>query len=89
VRVFKYARFSRFARKEGINDDELLKNKYNSDFFETLHETAVGLHNIGVINDKEMREYDEDCLVPAQKKSESTSVKVNPTPVYAKSSKQS
>jgi len=24
VRVFKYARFSRFARKEGINDDELL-----------------------------------------------------------------
>ena len=24
MRVFKYARFSRFARKEGINDDELL-----------------------------------------------------------------
>ena len=24
MRIFKYARFSRFARKEGINDDELL-----------------------------------------------------------------
>jgi len=24
VRLFKYTRFSRFARKEGINDDELL-----------------------------------------------------------------
>jgi len=24
VRIFKYARFSRFAGKEGINDDELL-----------------------------------------------------------------
>jgi hypothetical protein len=24
VRIFKYARFSRFARKENINDDELL-----------------------------------------------------------------
>jgi len=66
-----------------------MKNKYNSDFLESLHETAVGLHNIGVINDKEMREYDQDCLVPAQKKPESTSVKVNPTPVYAKSSKRS
>jgi hypothetical protein len=24
VRIFKYTRFSRFARKEGINDDDLL-----------------------------------------------------------------
>jgi len=40
-----------------------MKNKYNSDLLEALHETAVGLHNIGVINDKEMREYDQDCLV--------------------------
>ncbi|GBU28613.1 hypothetical protein R84B8_02173 [Treponema sp. R8-4-B8] len=41
-----------------------MKNKYKSDFLESLHETAVGLNNIGVINDKEMREYDRDCLVP-------------------------
>jgi len=40
-----------------------MKNIYNSDFLESLHETAVGLHNIGAISDKEMREYDQDCLV--------------------------
>jgi hypothetical protein len=97
VRIFKYARFSRFAGKEGINDEECLKksgginmkNKYNSDFLESLHETAVGLNNIGVISDKEMREYDKDCLVPTPKTSpESTSVPVKPTPVYAGSSRR-
>jgi len=67
-----------------------MKKKYNSDFLESLHETAVGLHNIGVINDKEMREYDQDCLVPApQKPSENTNVQIKPTPVYAESSKRS
>jgi len=40
-----------------------MKKKYYSDLLEALHETAVGLHNIGVINDKEMREYDQGCLV--------------------------
>jgi hypothetical protein len=67
-----------------------MKKEYNSDFLESLHETAVGLHNIGVINDKEMCEYDQDCLVPAPPKpSESTSVQIKPTPVYAESSKRS
>ncbi|WP_461255145.1 XRE family transcriptional regulator [Treponema sp. R80B11-R83G3] len=67
-----------------------MKNKYNSDFLESLHETAVGLNKIGVINDKEMREYDRDCLVPTPKtSSESTSVTVKPTPVYAESSRRS
>jgi len=40
-----------------------MKNKYQSEFLESLHETAVGLKKIGVISDKEMREYDKDCLV--------------------------
>jgi len=67
-----------------------MKNKYNSDLLESLHETAVGLHNIGVISDKEMREYNKDCLVSSPKtSSESTSVSVKPTPVYADSSRRS
>jgi DNA-binding transcriptional regulator YiaG len=33
-----------------------------SEFLGSLHETAVGLHKIGVISDAEMREYDRDCL---------------------------
>jgi len=47
-----------------------MKNKYQSELFASLHETAVGLHKIGVISDKEMSEYDRDCLV------------ASPTPKY-------
>jgi DNA-binding transcriptional regulator YiaG len=66
-----------------------MKNKYKSEFLESLHETSVGLHNIGVISDKEMREYDRDCLVSAPKTpSESTSVPVKTTPVFADSPKR-
>jgi len=36
--------------------------KYQSELLGAIHETATGLHKIGVINDKEMREYDGDCL---------------------------
>ena len=60
-----------------------MKNEYKSELLESLHETAVGLHNIGVINDKEMCKYDKDCLVPAPKiSSESKSVLVKTTPVF-------
>jgi DNA-binding transcriptional regulator YiaG len=40
-----------------------MDNKYQSEFLGSLHETATGLHKAGVINDDEMREYDQDCLV--------------------------
>jgi DNA-binding transcriptional regulator YiaG len=61
-----------------------MKNKYKSEFLESLHETAVGLHKIGVINSKEIREYDKDCLVPVAKtSSENTSIPLKTTPVFA------
>ena len=40
-----------------------MNKKYESELMGTLHETAVGLHKIGLISDKEMSEYDRDCLV--------------------------
>jgi DNA-binding transcriptional regulator YiaG len=40
-----------------------MKEKYQTELLGALHETAVGLHKIGVINNEEMREYDKDCLV--------------------------
>jgi len=40
-----------------------MKVKYQNELLGAIHETAAGLHKIGVINDKEMKEYDEDCLV--------------------------
>ena len=39
-----------------------MKKKYQSELLGAIHETAVGLYKIGVINDKEMREYNKDCL---------------------------
>jgi len=61
-----------------------MKKEYNSDLLASLHETAVGLHNIGVINGKEMQEYDKDCLASTPKiSSETASVSVKPAPAYA------
>jgi DNA-binding transcriptional regulator YiaG len=39
-----------------------MKKKYQSELLGAIHETAEGLYKIGVINDKEMREYNKDCL---------------------------
>jgi DNA-binding transcriptional regulator YiaG len=44
-----------------------MKEKYQTELLGALHETAVGLHKIGVINSKEMREYDKDCLIQTPK----------------------
>ena len=40
-----------------------MKEKYQSELLGAIHETATGLHKIGVINNQEMKEYNEDCLV--------------------------
>jgi DNA-binding transcriptional regulator YiaG len=40
-----------------------MKEKYQTELLGAIHETSVGLHRIGVIDDREMKEYDEECLV--------------------------
>ena len=40
-----------------------MKKRKKNELLNSLHETAVGLHKIGVINDKEMQEYNRDSLV--------------------------
>jgi putative transcriptional regulator len=37
-------------------------NKYRSPVAEAVHETAHGLHRIGLIDQKTMREFDASCL---------------------------
>lgn len=37
---------------------------YKSEPLAALHETAQGLHEIGLIDAKTMREFDESCLTP-------------------------
>jgi len=37
--------------------------KYQSEALKVIHQDAEGLHRLGIISDKEMREYDQGCLV--------------------------
>ena len=59
--------------------------KYESELMGSLHETASGLHKIGVISDNEMYEYDRECIISNFKpSSESKNIpEQKPTPVYA------
>ena len=38
------------------------KKKYKSDVLQSVHKTASGLHRIGLIDEKTMREFDASCL---------------------------
>ena len=38
--------------------------RYKSDAFAAIHETAMGLHETGVIDKQTMQEFDESCLTP-------------------------
>ncbi len=37
---------------------------YGSEVLDTVHKTASGLHRLGLIDDKTMRDFDEGCLTP-------------------------
>jgi DNA-binding transcriptional regulator YiaG len=40
-----------------------MKKKYQSEILKVLYEDALGLYKIGVIDEVQMREFDEECLV--------------------------
>ena len=40
-----------------------MKNKYQSEILQVIHEDMKGMHQLGIISDAEMREFDEGCLV--------------------------
>ena len=66
------------------------KGKYKSELLMVIHQGAQGMYEVGAISDKEMREFDRDCLVsPSQKACGSKSVATaqKPVPVYAGSAK--
>jgi len=43
------------------------KGKYKSELLMVCHMEAKAMHEVGVISDKEMDEYDRDCLVSPAK----------------------
>lgn len=42
----------------------MASKKYRSDALAAIHEMAEGLREVGAINKRTMREFDEACLVP-------------------------
>ena len=38
--------------------------KYKSNVCAAIHETMQGLHDIGLIDDAQMRQFDKSCLTP-------------------------
>jgi DNA-binding transcriptional regulator YiaG len=57
-----------------------VKKKYQSEALMVCHQDAVGLHQLGLIDDAKMREFDEGCLVPEPK---APSAQKTLTPVHA------
>ncbi len=43
-----------------------MAKKYQSEALEALHETAAGLHRLGLIDTKTMRDFDASCLTSAK-----------------------
>lgn len=43
-----------------------MPKKYRSDVMAVIHETATGLHKVGGMDKKTMREFDALCLTPIQ-----------------------
>jgi putative transcriptional regulator len=41
-----------------------MKKQYRSAVMASIHETAEGLHNAGVMDKQTMRKFDEACLTP-------------------------
>ncbi len=58
-----------------------MNENYRTELPGVLHETAAGLHKIGVIDNEEMLEYDRDCLIQVPNfSSKSTQSTPNSTP---------
>jgi DNA-binding transcriptional regulator YiaG len=45
-----------------------MKKKYQSKILEAIHEEALALYEVGAIDEKTMKEFDKDCLVPNRTK---------------------
>ena len=68
-----------------MKQDMEWKGKYKSELLMVCHMDAQAMHAVGAISDKEMRKYDQDCLVSHPKiTSKSTDISGQKTmPIYA------
>ncbi|MCL2231245.1 MAG: hypothetical protein FWC01_09140 [Treponema sp.] len=65
-----------------------MKKNYESEALKVCHQSAQNLFKLGVIDENEMKNFDNDCISPTPKKlfkSAGSRVKQNKTPVAAAS----
>ena len=43
-----------------------MTNQYRSDALASIHETMEALHEVGAVDKRTMREFDETCLTPVE-----------------------
>lgn len=43
-----------------------MAKKYRSEAYAAIHETMEALHEVGAVDKQTMREFDKNCLTPAQ-----------------------
>jgi DNA-binding transcriptional regulator YiaG len=56
-----------------------MKNEYESEILQVVHEDMKGMHQLGIINDSKMREFDEMCLAPETDAGETSAVQKTKT----------
>ena len=44
-----------------------MKKKYESEMLQVIHEDMKGIHELGIIDDERMREFDKMCLTQEPK----------------------
>ena len=49
-----------------------MKLKYGSEILQVMHEDMKGTHELGIISDARMREFDEMCLVQEPETADTT-----------------
>jgi DNA-binding transcriptional regulator YiaG len=60
-----------------------MKKQYQSEALMVLHQDAVGLYELGLIDDATMRSYDEGCLVQEEDQNPKSTPGARPAPATA------
>ncbi len=45
-----------------------MTKQYRSEAMAAIHETAEGLHSVGLVDKQTMRRFDDTCLTPVRRK---------------------
>jgi DNA-binding transcriptional regulator YiaG len=59
-----------------------VKKKYQSEISMIVHQDAEGMHQLGIIDDARMREFDEMCLIQEPDQALKSTPRQAPTPAY-------